>query len=319
MTQEELRTLLGSRPSLQSASEKENWNRILAGHGLDPSSYYQEVEMTSLYVNTHRDITYSYEAMSLHSHAFYEILCCRSTCGAEYLVGSHRYSLQKGDIILVRPGVSHCAILPNPLTIPYERDIIWLSEAFLNSFQKLLDLPPVSFETDLSTYLIRTADTPLEYLCDMIHSGVLEEEKKQSFWQTNVIGNTIQFISLLRRAYNSQTAQSLKAETPDLLDQIIAYIENHFYERLIMNEVARHFYVSERTISALFSRRLGTTFNHFLTQRRLIAAKSMIQEEKPMDIVAERAGFTNYSTFYRAFRKEFGISPNAFRSQNTTR
>jgi len=319
LTQEELRTLLGSRPSLQSASEKENWNRILAGHGLDPSSYYQEVEMTSLYVNTHRDITYSYEAMSLHSHAFYEILCCRSTCGAEYLVGSHRYSLQKGDIILVRPGVSHCAILPNPLTIPYERDIIWLSEAFLNSFQKLLDLPPVSFETDLSTYLIRTADTPLEYLCDMIHSGVLEEEKKQSFWQTNVIGNTIQFISLLRRAYNSQTAQSLKAETPDLLDQIIAYIENHFYERLIMNEVARHFYVSERTISALFSRRLGTTFNHFLTQRRLIAAKSMIQEEKPMDIVAERAGFTNYSTFYRAFRKEFGISPNAFRSQNTTR
>lgn len=318
MTLDELKKRLDIEYAFQSASEKEKWNRRMIDQGLNPSSYYQEVEMTSPFVNTHRDITYSYDAMSLHSHAFYEILCCRSSCGAEYLVGQYRYSLQKGDIILIRPGISHCAILPKSLTIPYERDIIWLSETFRNIIRKLQGLPPVSYENDLPTYLIRTAGTPWEFLCDMIHSGVLEEEKKQKYWQTNVIGNTIQVVSHLRRAYESQTALSLKAETPDLLDNIIAYIEDHFHEKLIMCEVAKQFYVSERSISSLFRKRLGTTFNQFLTQRRLIAAKSLILEGLPMDIAAERAGFANYSTFYRAFRKEFGIPPNIYRNQNTS-
>ena len=122
----------------------------------------------------------------------------------------------------------------------------------------------------------------------MIHAGVHEEEKKQDFWQTNVIGNTLQITSHLHRAYQSRTALPLKAEPPELLDKIIAYIENHFQEKLIMSEVAKQFYVSERSISSLFRKRLGTTYNHFLTQRRLIAAKSLILEGTSMDIVAER-------------------------------
>lgn len=316
MTQEELRMLISRKPASQSASENENWRALMTARGLDPGAFYQEVEMTAPYVNTHRDITYSYEAMSLHSHAFYEILCCRSSCGAEYLVGQHRYSLQKGDIILIRPGVSHCAILPNPLTVPYERDVLWLSEAFQDGLLKFLGLPPVSYEHELPTYLFRTAGTPWTHLCDRIHAGVLEEEQKQEFWQLNVIGNTLQLVAQFRRAFFSDTVQSLKAENPELFDQIIAHIEDHFREKLSMSEVAKHFYISERTISALFRKRLGTTFIQFLTQRRLIAAKSLILEGIPMDIVAECSGFANYSTFYRAFRKEFGISPNSFRHQN---
>lgn len=313
MTKEELRNLLGADFDRRRAADSEQCKRIMEERGLDPNSYYQEMEMSTPYVNTHRDITYQYEAMSLHSHAFYEVLCCRSSCGAEYLVGSHRYSLQKGDIILIRPGVSHCAILPDPLTIPYERDVIWLSEAFLNSCLKLLELPPVSYEAELPTYLFRTANTPWEFLCDMIHFGVKEEERKTDAWQLNVIGNTMQLVAHFRRAYSSQTAQPLKTEKPELLDGIITHIENHYPERLTLAEMAKLFYISERTISSLFRQRLGVSFYQYLTRRRLIAAKDLIMKGITLEAVAERSGFGDYTAFYRAFRAEFGISPREYK------
>lgn len=313
MTREELQQMLGTDLRIKSAADSEQYKARMLQHGLDPNTYYQEIEMSSPYVNTHRDTTYRYEAMNLHSHNFYEIVCCRTTCGAEYLVGSRRYSLQKGDIILIRPGVSHCVILPNPLEIPYERDIIWLSEAFQNSFMGLLGLPPASYKKDLSTYLMRTANTKWEYLCDMIHFGVLEEQKKHHGWQAQVIGNTLQFFASLQRAYLAMAGQSMPAEKPDLLDEIIAYIEDHYRHKLTMENIAKHFFVSERTISALFRNRLGVSFHQFLIRRRLIAAKGLILGGAPLDSVSEQTGFADYSSFFRAFKSEFGISPRDFR------
>ena len=93
---------------------QEKMKSILIDLGYDPNHVYQELEMTSNYVDTHQDISYSNNHVQLHSHNFYELLYCRNTCGAEYLVGSQRYKLQKGDIILIPPGVSHRPILPEP-------------------------------------------------------------------------------------------------------------------------------------------------------------------------------------------------------------
>lgn len=72
----------------------------------DPSAIYQELMMTTPYAQTHRDVSYANDTVSLHSHEFYELLLCRSDCSLEYLVGTDRYSLQKGDIVFIRPGVS---------------------------------------------------------------------------------------------------------------------------------------------------------------------------------------------------------------------
>ena len=317
MKPQELKKLLGMELSSQSTAEKMRIQEAMRQHGLDPNSRYQETEIESSLVNTHGDVTYQHEVMPLHSHNFYEIISCRSNCGVEYLVGPYRYVLQKGDIILVRPGVSHCAILPDPLILPYERDIIWLSNAFLNSFHKILGVPPASYEKDLATYLIRTADTPWGFLCDMIHAGVQMEKKKHDSWQTLVLGNTLMTVSYLRQAYWSNNVQELKAEPPDLLDEMITYIEMNYGKKLVMSEVAKNFFVSERTISTMFRKRLGVTFSQFVTQRRLIEAKSMILKGLPLDLVAEQSGFADYSTFYRAFLKEFGISPKQFRKNST--
>ena len=127
-----------------------------------------------------------------------------------------------------------------------------------------------------------------------------------------VIGNTLTIFSHLKRIYIERGAGTMKAEKPELLDRIAAYIEKNYANHITVDALARHFYVSSSTISHLFKQKMGVSLYRYITQRRLIAAKSLIAQRVPMEEISLRVGFVDYSTFYRAFKQEFGISPRRF-------
>ena len=65
----------------------------LCTEDIDFEDFYQELEMSDPFVETHRDVSFSNAQLNLHSHTFYELLYCCNECGAEYLVGADRYRL----------------------------------------------------------------------------------------------------------------------------------------------------------------------------------------------------------------------------------
>lgn len=284
--------------------------------GYDPERLYQELEMTSRYVDTHRDISYPNAITQLHSHSFYEILYCRNTCGAEYLVESRRYRLQQGDIVMIPPGVSHRPLLPADMSQPYKRDVLWLTPEFIDTVARLY---PGQVEAGPHrTNLFRTAGTKWEFLGELFRKGVMESEGKTPGWEAAVIGNTVTLLTNLKRALMDCSTTALKAEQPELLDRVMAYMGEHMAEKITLADVARHFFVSEATITLTFRKKMGTSFHRCLNQRRLIAAKTLIAEGVLLESVGEQVGFADYSTFYRAFRQEYGISPRQYRKLQET-
>ncbi len=300
-------------------STPEDMDRIqdyLLELGYDPDNFYQELEMTSRFVDTHQDTSFSNASVSLHSHAFYEVLYCRSAEGVEYLVGTDRYRLQKGDIVFVTPGTGHRPLLPENMSVPYCRDVLWLSVEFVESFSRIF--PDSGFQGKNYSSLLRTAGTGWEYLGDYFRTGVKEAERQAPGWETAVFANALTLLTHLKRAFLDEALKPLGAEQPELLEQVICYMEEHMDEKLTLPGVARHFYVSESTISQTFRKRMGVSFYRCLTQRRLIAAKTMIHEGVALEIVSQRVGFFDYSTFYRAFKQEYGISPSQYRKLRET-
>ena len=306
----ELRKLTRILPELQAAEAQSEVQKQLVALGLDPNMLYQELEMTSAYVDTHRDTSYSGANMQLHSHTFYELLYCISSGGAEYLVGSERYRLQEGDVIFVPPGVSHRPLLPDEMPEPYSRYVLWLSPEFMEQYAKLI------FGTDKQTQtsMLRTKGTRWEFLKEMFRAGVLESEKQLDGWEAAVAGNAVILLTQLKRAVADRSAEALKAEKPELLDRIMAFVEDRYAQQITIRELGRRFFVSESTVSHLFKQKMGVSFYRYVTQRRLIAAKTLIEKGHLLEMVAEEAGFQDYSGFYRAFRQEYGISPRQYRS-----
>ena len=289
--------------------EDQRIREILRQEGYGFQNFYQELEMSDQYVETHRDVSFSNAQLSLHSHTFYELLYCINDCGAEYLVGADRYRLQKGDIIFVPPGISHRPLLAEPLPEPYERYVLWLSQEFVDEF--VARFAPEGLPATYGT-LLRTGDTKWELLGGYFRRGVLEAENQAPGWEAAVFGNTITLLTLMGRSIQEQTASVLKAEKPDLLNEVLAYIELHLHEKITLEETAKHFYVSVSTITQLFRHKMGTSFYRCVTQRRLIAAKLLIGEGVSLEDVSRSVGFADYSSFYRAFKKEYGITPRQY-------
>lgn len=310
----DLRRITEQFRNSETEADPQRQREILREMGIDPSSFYQELEMSSRFVDTHQDVSDSNAHVSLHSHAFYELLHCRSGEGVEYLVGADRYSLQRGDIVLVPPGISHRPILPEHVDVPYMRDVLWISSEFMHSLEELFP-DDMDIQKDYKAP-IRTAGTQWESIGKLFRAGVKEAEKGAPGWELAVVGNTLTILSQLKRAFAEQSMGELKREKRELLDDIADYIEHNYAGHLTLGDVARHFYVSDSTVSHLFKKKMGVSLYHYVTQRRLIAAKNLILEGLPLEIVAEQVGFADYSSFYRAFKGEFGISPRQFRIQS---
>ncbi len=268
--------------------------------------------MQSRFVDSQQDVSYGNEKLNLHSHDFYEILYCKSNSGIQYLVGTERYRLQRGDIVFIPPGIGHRPILTEQMAEPYDREVLWMSTEFINGMTPLFaeEAP----EWAHTHYLLRTVGTSWEVLGDYFHAGVKEAKQRAYGWQAALCGNTMHLLVMLERALKDSGSMMPGAEKPELLDEIVNYIEANLAEKLTLTDVAKNFWVSESTITQTFRKKMDVSFHHFVTQRRLIAAKSMILEGIPMEAVSERVGFSDYSAFYRAFRQEYGISPRQYKN-----
>lgn len=272
-------------------------------------NFYQDLEMSSRFVDTHEDISYTGDVVQLHSHSFYELLYCRSG-NVQYLLGAERYRVHRGDIVIVPPGTSHRPLFSEQLIEPYKRYVIWINPDLIDNLVRLF---PQLSPRDVSYSMLRTANTRWEYLGGYFERGCRESMQKSLNWQLCVFGNTLELLSHLTRAFHAEGNIKPMAEKRELLDDVMAYIEAHMAEKITLENTARRFLVSESTISQLFRKKLSVSFYHFVTQRRLIAAKTKIIEGETLEQICGQVGFSDYSTFYRAFKREYGISPVQFR------
>lgn len=248
-----------------------------------------------------------------HSHNYYEFYFFVEG-DVSMQVGKDTYPVRYGDVMLIPPHIPHHAIIHNQ-TVPYRRFVFWISKDF---YENLRQASPYY------TYAIDYVKKHKQYIqhidsltFNTLHSKMLrllEEMQADHFGKELQITLYVDdFILSINRILHNLIEPKEKAADAPLYTNIMEYIEEHLDEELSLERLADEFFVSKYYIAHIFKDNFGLSIHQYITKKRLALCQEAIRARMNINEVYQTYGFGDYSSFYRAFKKEYGISPKEYK------
>lgn len=96
--------------------------------------------------------------------------------------------------------------------------------------------------------------------------------------------------------------------------EVIRYVEEHFGERISLDQVAEEVFLSKPYLSTLFKKETGKKFSSYLQEVRLEKSRNLLHNPRlTIGEIAEEAGFFDSAHYSRAFKEYYGCSPLEYR------
>lgn len=251
--------------------------------------------------------------VNLHSHDYYEFYFFLEG-DVSIQIGNEKYPVQYGDIMLVPPHFPHRPIIHSMKT-PYRRFVFWISQEYCNH---LLHISPdyaflMQYVQVTKNYIFHNDQIAFNAVQSKIFR-LIEEMQSDRFGRDAQITLCVNDLVLhLNRLLHEHINPKLRNEESPLYHQLTEYIENHLEDNLSLEKLAEEFFVSKYYIAHVFKDSLGMSIHQYITKKRLTLCKEAILGKMSIKETYQTFGFGDYSSFYRAFKKEYGISPKEFK------
>ena len=242
---------------------------------------------------------------SYHYHDFHKVIIFLSGKAAYHIEGKSYY-LKPWDILLVNRHAIHKPEID--FSVPYERFVLWIrddikSTELLRCFQKAIDR---------SYYLIRLDSDTQEKLKQLLYE--LEAALKDEKFGSELLGSALftQFMVYVNRIFlEKQYIYDARSYSSDSqIEELLRYINHNLPEDLSIETLARKYYLSKYHMMRKFKEETGYTIHNYIISKRLLLARTKISEGTPILKAAQLSGFSDYTTFSRAYKKQFGTAPS---------
>ena len=268
-------------------------------YNLEKTGYLKE-DFRLFHINDQTKKDFSY-----HYHDFHKIIVFISG-KVTYHIEGKAYHLKPRDILLVSQGAIHKPEI-DP-SVPYERYIFWIRDDLscqeLNTcFQKA---------NDRSFNLVRADSALQERLKDLLPE--IEQTLQNKHFGDTVLRNALftQFMIYINRIFlRTSSSPDKKTYSSDTqVEQLLKYINRNLSENLSIDQLANRFFFSKYHMMLKLKNETVYTIHNYITSKRLLMARALISQGMPVMKAAQASGFHDYTTFVRAYKKQFGKAPS---------
>lgn len=236
----------------------------------------------------------------MHTHEEYELYYFAAGRGIFRIEGTP-YSLEPGDILIMGPGEAHYIDL-DP-SKPYTRLSLHFNPHIFDGVDTAGRLSePFTCRAPGSFNLYRDSDFTSGVWKEFIKNLCSAAEDRR----LHTLANLLPLLNEISAAYRARSSETVN----DSLDyRIISYINRNLSDNISLDGICREFYISKPQLCRIFKKATGSTVWDYITVKRLVNARGLIQSGTPPTKAFADCGFNDYSAFYRAYRKKYGVSP----------
>lgn len=292
-------------------------------HAINDKNYqrYKEktVHGTPLlpYAQYHTNISELLPFYPIHWHEEMEIIKVQQGKGL-FCVDGVKYEANAGDIFILRPFVMHSInrLDKNDMSIDAIVFNLRLLETGGADVCTLKYFAPLLNEKHSVPCIVRPSDSWYTAFdlsmtsiltCNMNDDGAELDIKANLYWlfyhiYNNRLINTLPNISEDKRLYTVRLA--------------LEYIRAEYMNEITIEKIAKHCGYSEFYVMKLFKQFTGTSCVDYVNNYRLtVAGRQLRDTDDDIATIAYQVGFNNVSYFNRQFKRQYGMTPREFRTQ----
>lgn len=241
-----------------------------------------------------------------HYHEFCKLLIFHSGSGS-YVVDNQRYQLQPGDMVFIDRNQVHKPEID--LDCVYERTIIYIEPGFLKEESNGVCDLSACFGCEKG-HILRPDQQQYQKICSIVSN--LSTELSQNYYGREIIAKALilELLVTICRYQKQDTLHPAPIQPKnDRILEVMRYLDDHLCEDIEIEQLADRFFVSKYHLMRLFNKETGSTIHSYLVQRRLLLARELIKQGVCAADACHRSGFHSYSSFTRAYSKNFGTTP----------
>lgn len=250
------------------------------------------------------------EKDTYHENDYLKLVFVMSGYG-KYWIDGKIYEISEGDLLILNPGTKHRAIVEEEPKRQAVEFVIGASEFRVRDHEK--NYLPVPEEG----CVLHTSDEFRQRLKRICTAMEAEKEVFRLGRYQMMKSYLIQIIILIIREQNKSEVQGKgylfeSANRKYVVEQIMNYFQDHYSEKISLDQIAENMYLSPFYISKIFKSETGETPIRHLIDIRLSKAKELLENGWGGSIqeVAVKVGYDDAYYFSKLFKKKFGVSPS---------
>lgn len=256
-----------------------------------------------------------YDKFNMHLHDFYELFYFLKG-DVTYHIEGQAYELEENTLLIINNTELHKPIFNRD--VPYERIIIHFFPWVLSKYDPYNFNLLECFENRKEANHNEISDNDKKiynYFKKIIEYAHQKSEESEIMIETLFI----QLLILINKRFTKKKEnESESIKYNERMLEIIKYINDHIKEPLSLDSLSDNFHLNKSYLSHIFKKHAGVSIIRYIRYKKIMSAKRLLLDDNSCSEVCSKLNFGDYSTFFRSFRKEVGVSPKDYQKKRSS-